>query len=333
MTAYCISAFWLHWWIRSSSSLFRSVATSPYSAQSSVAATMLLTFILGTCVILQLQIILLLSNAFSNNGIKSISRCRRHLHETSPNNVDTTLDLFRRGQSTVKLGSKATANNPSGLHKFSSEYNDTMIDQYFMDAALRQAQLALSKEEVPIGAIIVEEIINLNTTGTTQERSFRLISEAHNLVETNFDASAHAEMLALRKGAQILQNWRYPPNSTLYSTLEPCPMCLASAQAFRLDRIVYGAPDNRLGAIKTHMNLMDVAKHPYHDVKSVVGGVRAEECGSIMVNFFRERRRMKRQKETVSQGIHDGDPPRRSKMKRIRFDFIKKLVVRMLGSQ
>jgi len=295
---------------------------------------MWLTFIFATCFILQLQIILL-SNAFSNNGIKSISRCRRHHHETSPNNVDTSLALFRkRRQSTIKRGDKATANYPSGIHKFSSEYNDTMIDQYFMDQALRQAQLAFSKEEVPIGAIIVEEIINLNATGTKQERTFRLISEAHNLVETNFDASAHAEMLALRKGAQKLQNWRYPSDSTLYSTLEPCPMCLASAQAFRLDRIVYGAPDNRLGAIETHMNLMEIAKHPYHDVKSVVGGVRAEECGNIMVNFFRERRRMKRHQETVSlsQGIHDGDH-RRGKMKRIRFGFIKKLVVRMLGSR
>ena len=285
----------------------------------------LATFIFATCFILQLQIILL-SNAFSNNGIKSISRCRRHHQETSP----VSLDLFRRGQSAVKLGDKATANNPSGLHNFPSEYNDTMIDQYFMDEALRQAQLAFSKEEVPIGAIIVEEIINLNATGSKQERTFRLISEAHNLVETNFDASAHAEMLALRKGAQILQNWRYPSNSTLYSTLEPCPMCLASAQAFRLDRIVYGAPDKRLGAIETHMNLMDVAKHPYHDVKSVVGGVRAKECGTIMVNFFRERRRMKRHQETVSQGIHDGDHRRG---KRIRFGFIKKLAVRMLGSR
>lgn len=292
---------------------------------------MWLAFIFATCFILQLQIIFL-SNAFSNNGIKSISRCRRHHHETSPNNVDISLALFRKEQSTVKLGDKATANKPSGIHKFPSEYNDTMIDQYFMDEALRQAQLAFSKEEVPIGAIIVEEIINLNSTGSKQERTFRLISEAHNLVETNFDASAHAEMLALRKGAQILQNWRYPSNSTLYSTLEPCPMCLASAQAFRLDRIVYGAPDKRLGAIETHMNLMEIAKHPYHDVKSVVGGVRAEECGNIMVNFFRERRRMKRHQETVSQGIHDGDH-RRGKMKRIRFGFVKKLVVRMLGSR
>ena len=68
-------------------------------------------------------------------------------------------------------------------------------------------------------------------------------------------------------------------------------MCLASIQAFRIDHIIYGAPDNRLGAIKTHMDLLNVAKHPYHEVKSVTGGVREDECGDIMVQFFRERRR------------------------------------------
>ena len=74
-------------------------------------------------------------------------------------------------------------------------------------------------------------------------------------------------------------------------------MCLASIQAFRIDNIVYGAPDNRLGAIKTHMDLISVAKHPYHEVKSVTGGVREKECGDIMVQFFRERRRKKKERK------------------------------------
>ena len=191
--------------------------------------------------------------------------------------------------------------------------NDTMIDYYFMGLALKQAQYALEKGEVPIGAVIVRECsvdepaaVNGFTrketspksyTQSVPKRTFCILSEAHNQVETNFDASAHAELLALRKGSYTLQNWRYPPNSRLYTTLEPCPMCMASIQAFRIDSVVYGAPDKRLGAVGTHMDLLNVAKHPYHDVKSVVGGVRGEECGDIMVNFFRERRKMKKEVE------------------------------------
>ncbi|KAL7533003.1 hypothetical protein ACHAXR_004985 [Thalassiosira sp. AJA248-18] len=188
------------------------------------------------------------------------------------------------------------------------ENNYTMIDHYFMGMALHQAQRAWDKGEVPIGALIVRECNNddenVGVEGTTDDemqpihqtkRTFQIISASHNRVETNIDASAHAELLALRKGARNLQNWRFPPNSRLYTSLEPCPMCLASIQAFRIDHIVYGAPDNRLGAIKTHMDLLNVAKHPYHEVKSVTGGVREEECGDIMVQFFRERRRKKKE--------------------------------------
>jgi len=195
------------------------------------------------------------------------------------------------------------------------ENNYTMIDHYFMGMALQQAQYAWDKGEVPIGALIVREYaddkgasyeIKSNHTSSsaadsaydisiTSKRTFQILSGAHNRVETNIDASAHAELMALRKGAQNMKNWRFPPNSRLYTTLEPCPMCLASIQAFRIDHIVYGAPDNRLGAIKTHMDLINVAKHPYHEVKSVTGGVREEECGDIMVQFFRERRRKKKE--------------------------------------
>ena len=230
------------------------------------------------------------------------------------------------------------------LHTFPKDYNDTMIDEYFMDLALKQAQLAWKKNEVPIGAVIVEQTNNpnLNESKRQEMRTFRIISEAHNLVETNIDASAHAELLALRQGAQNLQNWRYPPNCTLYSTLEPCPMCLASAQAFRIDNIVYGAYDNRLGAIETHMNLVDVAKHPYHEIKSVQGCIRHEECGSIMVEFFRERRRMKKEKRRkqskvlkTEDKIVEGDPTTPIKRKRLQFSRVKSVfksaIVKVFG--
>ena len=186
--------------------------------------------------------------------------------------------------------------------------NDTAIDHYFMGMALQQAQRAWDRGEVPIGALLVRELSSdADGDGAgddatpprprrpTTTRTFQILSQAHNRVEMNFDASAHAELLALRRGARNLRNWRYPPHSRLYSTLEPCPMCLASVQAFRVDHVVYGAPDKRLGAVETHLDLLGAATHPYHAVKSVTGGVRERECGDIMVRFFRERRRRRRE--------------------------------------
>ena len=203
-------------------------------------------------------------------------------------------------------------NNDSG--------NYTSIDDYFMGMALQQAQRAWNKGEVPIGALIVRECTDdcfvcegqdehstiPTPAPTSSTRTFQILSASHNRVETNMDASAHAELLALRKGALRLQNWRYPPNSRLYSTLEPCPMCLASIQAFRIDHIVYGAPDNRLGAINTHMNLLQVAKHPYHEIKSVTSGVREEECGDVMVQFFRERREQSKLRKKAEKAKKNG---------------------------
>jgi len=68
-------------------------------------------------------------------------------------------------------------------------------------------------------------------------------------------------------------------------------MCLAASQAFRISKIVYGAPDIRLGAVKSHINLLDMAKHPFHTSLSVIGDVKKEECSKILVDFFRKRRK------------------------------------------
>jgi len=98
--------------------------------------------------------------------------------------------------------------------------------------------------------------------------------------------------------------------TTLYSTLEPCPMCLSAALAFRIDRVVYGAKDTRLGALGSYVDLTQLT-HPYHNGLEVVGGVMAEEGGEIIRQFFRERRKAsKREKmmkaEKLSTGIsHD----------------------------
>ena len=187
------------------------------------------------------------------------------------------------------------------ITKLPKEYTVEMIRNHFMDLALQQAQIAQAKGEVPIGAVIAgcfdldaitsdyPTLPQVNASNT--ETVFYVLSKAHNLVETNFDAAAHAELLALRKGARNLQNWRFPSNSTLFTTLEPCPICLSSIQAFRIDHVVFGAPDHRLGSVGSHVDLLSMAKHPFHEIKSVVGGIKRDECGNILVDFFRERRK------------------------------------------
>jgi tRNA(adenine34) deaminase len=151
---------------------------------------------------------------------------------------------------------------------------------YFMSLALDQARKAEKYGEVPIGAVIVQR---------TQDGKFKVLSKAHNLVETTHDASAHAELLAMRKAARKYKNWRLL-NTTLYSTLEPCPICLSAAQAFRVSNIVYGAPDLRLGAIKTHIQLLEV-DHPFHTIEEVVPDVLAAESSSLLKSFFHRRRK------------------------------------------
>ena len=178
------------------------------------------------------------------------------------------------------------------------------VHRKMMGYALEEARVAGQMGEVPIGAIVVRELHQGETalssgnrqsqnTTNTNTRQFELISTGRNLVETNTDASAHAELEAMKKAASRVGNWRLL-NATLYSTLEPCPMCLAAAQAFRCKSVVYGAPDMRLGAVETHIRLLD-NKHPYHDVEAI-GGVLAEESAAMLRDFFRRRRTQGRKK-------------------------------------
>lgn len=142
-----------------------------------------------------------------------------------------------------------------------------------MGEALKQAEVAYSKGEVPIGAVLVHR--------------GEIIARAHNLVEERRDATAHAEMLCLKMGAGLLGNWRLL-GATLYCTLEPCPMCAGAMIHSRVERLVWGAPDLRCGAHGSWVNLLDV-EHPIHQLE-VVSGILKEECASLMRNFFKKRR-------------------------------------------
>jgi tRNA(adenine34) deaminase len=142
-----------------------------------------------------------------------------------------------------------------------------------MRAALEQAEEAFAKGEVPIGAVLVHEN--------------NIIARAHNLVESRLDATAHAEMLCLKIGAQALENWRLI-GATLYCTLEPCPMCAGAMIHSRLKRLVWGAPDVRCGAHGSWVDILSI-EHPIHRI-AVDSGVLKEECAMLMKQFFRKRR-------------------------------------------
>jgi tRNA(adenine34) deaminase len=142
-----------------------------------------------------------------------------------------------------------------------------------MREALLEAANAFAQGEVPVGAVLV-----LND---------KVIARAHNKVEFHRDATAHAELLCLQKGAEVLQNWRLL-ETTLYCTLEPCPMCAGAMIHSRIKRLVWGAPDLRCGAHGSWVNLLD-AEHPIHQL-SVSAGILKEDCAELMRAFFKLRR-------------------------------------------
>lgn len=159
--------------------------------------------------------------------------------------------------------------------KLSRGYAMCMIDldHTFMREALIEADLAAERGEVPVGAVLV-----LNG---------EIIARAHNLVESEQSALAHAEILCVRAGSRFLNNWRLL-ETTLYCTLEPCPMCAGALIHSRVKRLVWGAPDVRCGAHGSFVNLFDT-KHPIHQVE-VRGGVLQEVCADKMRAFFKRVR-------------------------------------------
>ena len=143
-----------------------------------------------------------------------------------------------------------------------------------MDLALQEAQAAAARGEVPVGAAV------LGPDGT-------VLAQAGNRTETDADASAHAEMLALRAAARRLGRPRLE-GCDLVATLEPCPMCAAALVHFRIRRLVFGAYDPKGGGVE-HGPRVFGAKGCLH-LPEVVGGVREQECGALLQEFFRSLR-------------------------------------------
>lgn len=146
-------------------------------------------------------------------------------------------------------------------------------DIRWMRLALQQAGNAQASNEVPIGAVLVEQ-------GT-------VLGVGWNQCISKNDPTAHAEIVALRAAAAQQQNYRLP-GSTLYVTLEPCAMCLGALVHARIDRLVFAAREPKGGCVVSHSQLLDGA-HFNHQFEWT-DGVLAEECGALLSNFFASRR-------------------------------------------
>lgn len=145
---------------------------------------------------------------------------------------------------------------------------------YNMDLALNLAGDAFHKDEVPVGAVIVSE-------------QGEILAETYNLKETNFDACAHAEILAIQKASLNLKSWRLN-NCSIFVTLEPCPMCLSAILQSRIQNLYFGAYDKKGGSLSLgyNFNKDERLNHKFN----VYGGLRHIECSKILSNFFKQKR-------------------------------------------
>lgn len=148
-----------------------------------------------------------------------------------------------------------------------------MLHQDWMQIALRQAQMAFEQGEVPIGGVIVH--------------NGQMIALAHNEKEQRNDPTAHAEILAIQRAADVLGTWRLT-DAILYVTLEPCPMCAGAIIQSRIKQVVYGAADLKGGAAGSVMNVLDYTL--WNHRVDVVAGVLEEECSEILKSFFKKIR-------------------------------------------
>jgi tRNA(adenine34) deaminase len=145
-------------------------------------------------------------------------------------------------------------------------------DRYWMRIAIEEAKKGRALGEVPVGAVVVfkdEEV-----------------SRAHNNPIGLTDPTAHAEIIALRKAAEIKQNYRLS-GCGLYVTVEPCVMCLGACIHARIDRLVFGAFDTKTGAVES---VLVFPTDKFNHKIEIIGGILADECGKILRDFFKDRR-------------------------------------------
>lgn len=156
-------------------------------------------------------------------------------------------------------------------------------DEGAMAEALREAEAAEERGDVPVGAVVVER-----ATG-------RVVARGRNGVVEKNDPTAHAEMEAIRGAARELGDWRHLERTTLVATVEPCAMCAGAVLQARVSRVVYGARSPRTGSDGSWLSLLRptslAERHPIHPGLQVEAGVLSQECSHLMKRFFQEQRR------------------------------------------
>ena len=151
------------------------------------------------------------------------------------------------------------------------------MEEKFMKDALKEAKKAYDKLEVPVGAVIVKD--------------GKIIARAHNLKETKFDTTKHAEILAIQKASKKLNSWRLI-DCEMYVTLEPCSMCAGALINSRIKKVYIGASDQKTGAVGSVFNLLE--DYTFNHKVEYKKGVLQDECESILKEFFKELRKIKK---------------------------------------
>ncbi len=148
------------------------------------------------------------------------------------------------------------------------------MQEKFMKEALKEAKKAYEKEEVPVGCVIVKD--------------GKIIARAHNLKETKYDTTKHAEILAIQKASKKLKSWRLI-DCDMYVTLEPCSMCAGAIINSRIRKVYYGTSDEKTGAIGSVFNLLEDYK--FNHKVEYQSGIMQEECEGILKEFFKYLRK------------------------------------------
>ena len=150
---------------------------------------------------------------------------------------------------------------------------DRMVDEKYMKMALEEAEKAGQRGEVPVGAILL--------------KGDQVLAKDHNRCIELSDPTAHAEILVLRKGGEILRNYRLN-DTVMYVTAEPCPMCVSAMIHSRISRLIFGVLEPKFGAVESKLRLLN-GNGLNHKMK-VDRGILEKECAEILKNFFKERR-------------------------------------------
>ena len=150
------------------------------------------------------------------------------------------------------------------------------MKEFFMRVAIRQAEVARKKDEVPVGAVIVKD--------------GKIIAKAHNLIEKKQDATCHAEIIAIKKACKKLKSWRLD-GAEMFVTLEPCPMCAGAIVNARIKKVYFGAIEPKSGSAQSKYPIL--TDNGLNHKTEFEGGILQDECSAIIKNYFKRKRAAK----------------------------------------